>query len=142
MPYDMGEYYQHVGDYDLEYQSQSEQDIPFWRELVMRYTPKRVLELACGSGRIGLELLRGPGDFQLAGVDISPEMLNAYRLKLVNESEQLQQRVTLYEGDIRDYELPDKGQLDLIFLPFNSISHLYEIEDQLSAFENAHHHLT
>ena len=55
MPYDMGEYYEHVNDYDLEYQSQSEQDVPFWRELVMRYTPKRVLELACGSGRIGLE---------------------------------------------------------------------------------------
>ena len=51
MPYNMGEYYERVSDYDLEYQSQSELDIPFWCELVMRYTPRRVLELACGSGR-------------------------------------------------------------------------------------------
>ncbi len=141
MPYDMGEYYQRVGDYDLEYQSQSELDVPFWRELVMRYTPRRVLELACGSGRIGLELLHDPGAFQLAGVDISPVMLNAYRLKLANEPEEIQQRVSLHEGDIRDYELPDKGLFDLIFLPFNSIAHLYEIEDQVAAFENTHQHL-
>jgi hypothetical protein len=64
MPYEMGEYYEHSSDYDLQYQSQSELDLPFWRELVMRYTPSRVLELACGSGRIGLELLKGPGNFQ------------------------------------------------------------------------------
>src|SRR5713226_741224 len=79
MPYAVGEYYERVNDYDLEYQEQSELDIPFWRELLMRYTPERVLELACGSGRIGLELLRGPGRFQLEGLDITPEMLTAYR---------------------------------------------------------------
>jgi hypothetical protein len=48
MLYHLGEYYERSDDYDLEYQSQSEQDVPFWRELVMRYTPERVLELACG----------------------------------------------------------------------------------------------
>src|SRR5258707_12616200 len=75
MPYAVGEYYENAAEYDLEYQSQSEQDVPFWRELVMRYLPQQALELACGSGRIGLELLRGPGDFQLEGLDISEEML-------------------------------------------------------------------
>ena len=29
----------------------------------------------------------------------------------------------------------------MIFLPFNSIAHLYEIEDQVAAFENTHEHL-
>ncbi len=67
MPYNMGEYYERVNDYDLEYQSQTQQDVPFWCELVMRYTPERVLELACGSGRIGIELLHSPGNFQLEG---------------------------------------------------------------------------
>src|SRR5579859_587053 len=98
MSYAVGEYYKRVDDYDLEYQSQSELDLPFWRELVLRYTPQCVLELACGSGRIGLELLRGPGSFQLEGLDIAPEMLNAYRRKLVDEPEALQQRVTLHEA--------------------------------------------
>src|SRR5260370_19387231 len=93
MLYDMGEYYERASDYDLEYQGQSEQDVPFWCELVMRYTPQRVLELACGSGRIGLELLHCPGSFQLEGLDISPAMLNAYRRKLAREPETVQQRV-------------------------------------------------
>lgn len=141
MPYHMGEYYERVNDYDLEYQSQSEQDIPFWCELVMRYTPQRVLELACGSGRIGLELLHSPGNFQLEGLDISPEMLNAYRRKLEREPEAIQQRITLHEGDMCDYQLAHKGQFDLILLPFNSISHLYEIEQQLDAFRNTYEHL-
>ena len=141
MPYDMGEYYERVSDYDLEYQEQSEQDIPFWRELVMRYTPKRVLELACGSGRIGMELLRGLGDFQLEGLDIYASMLNAYRNKLAREPEAIQRRVTLHEGDMCNYNLEHKGEFDLIFLPFNSITHLYEIEQQLDAFKNTYDHL-
>ena len=141
MPYAVGEYYEHADEYDLEYQSQSEQDVPFWKELVMRYLPQRTLELACGSGRIGLELLRGPGDFQMEGMDISEEMLEAYRRKLARETESIQQRVTLHAGDMCDYQLPHKGEFDLIFLPFNSISHLYEIEQQLGAFKNTYDHL-
>lgn len=141
MTYAMGEYYERVSDYDLEYQSQSEKDVPFWCELVVRYTPQRVLELACGSGRIGLELLHGPGNFQLEGLDIAPEMLNAYRRKLEREPESVQQRVTIHEGDMCDYQLENKGLFDLILLPFNSISHLYEIEHQLDTFRNTYDHL-
>ena len=134
MPYDMGEYYERASDYDLEYQSQTQQDVPFWCELVMRYTPQRVLELACGSGRIGIELLHSPGNFQMEGLDISPEMLDAYKRKLAREPEAVQQRVTLHQADMSDFQLEHKGQFDLIFLPFNSISHLYEIEQQLDTF--------
>lgn len=141
MPYDMGEYYERVSDYDLEYQSQSEQDIPFWRELVTRYTPRRVLELACGSGRIGMELLTISGNFALEGLDISPEMLAAYQRKLERASETLQERVTLHEGDMSAYALPNKGDFDLVLLPFNSICHLYEIEQQLDTFKNTYEHL-
>ena len=141
MAYAVGEYYERVDDYDLTYQSQSKQDLPFWQELVLRYLPQRALELACGSGRIGLELLRGPGDFLLEGIDISEEMLAAYRRKLERETDTLQQRITLHEGDICDFELPHKGEFDLIFLPFNSIAHLYELEQQLGAFKHTYEHL-
>lgn len=141
MAYAVGEYYEHADDYDLEYQGQSEQDVPFWKELVMRYLPERVLELACGSGRIGLELLRSPGSFLLEGLDISEEMLATYRRKLSLEPETTVERVTLHSGDMYDYQLPNKGAFDLIFLPFNSITHLYEIEQQLGAFINTYEHL-
>ncbi|HEX4206030.1 MAG TPA: class I SAM-dependent methyltransferase [Ktedonobacteraceae bacterium] len=141
MTYAVGAYYERVSDYDLEYQSQSEQDLPFWRELVVRYTPTRVLELACGSGRIGLDLLHCPGSFQLDGLDIAPEMLNAYRRKLALESASNQQRVTLHEGNMTDYHLPFMGTYELILLPFNSICHLYEIDEQFATFKNAFDHL-
>lgn len=139
--YAVGEYYERADEYDLEYQSQTAQDVPFWRELVMRYLPQRVLELACGSGRIGLELLRGPGAFHLEGVDISEEMLAVYRRKVLREPEATQRRVTLHAGDMSAYELPHKGEFDLVVLPFNSIAHLYEIEQQLSAFTHTYDHL-
>ncbi len=141
MPYDMGEYYERVEDYDLEYQSQSELDLPFWRELVMRYTPQLVLELACGSGRIGLDLLHSPGAFQLEGLDVAPAMLAAYQRKLEREPAEVQQRVTLHQGDMSTYDLEHKGVYDLILLPFNSITHLYELEQQLGAFRNTFDHL-
>ena len=68
-------------------------------------------------------------------------MLAAYQRKLAREPEELQQRVTLHTSDMCSYELPHKGEFDLIILPFNSISHLYEIEQQLGAFKNAYEHL-
>jgi SAM-dependent methyltransferase len=139
--YNMGEYYERASDYDLEYQGQTEQDVPFWCELVMRYTPQRVLELACGSGRISLALLHSPGNFHLEGLDIAPAMLNAYRRKLEREPEAVQQRVTLHEADMSAYDLPTKGRFDLVLLPFNSIAHLYEIEQQLDTFKNTYDHL-
>lgn len=141
MPYEMGEYYERVSDYDLEYQSQSEQDVPFWQELMVRYTPQHVLELACGSGRIGLELLKVPGAFRLDGLDLEPAMLKAYQRKLGELPEATQQRVSLHQGDMCDYDLPAKGTYDLVILPFNSISHLYEIEQQFAAFTKTLEHL-
>src|SRR6266849_5432494 len=141
MLYDMGEYYERASDYDLEYQSQSEQDVPFWCELVMRYTPQRVLELACGSGRIGLELLHCPGSFQLEGLDISPAMLNAYRRKLAREPETVQQLDAfkntydhLAAGGrfVVDIYLPD---IDYLSDALNRPSHVY-LEDEIEAPSN------
>ena len=141
MPYTMGEYYERIDDYDLQYQQQSEQDVPFWRELVTRYVPQRVLELACGSGRIGLELLHMPATFALEGLDVDKNMLAAYHNRLEHEPESVRQRVTLHEADMSAYELAEKGQFDLIFLPFNSICHLHEIEQQLGTFRTTYDHL-
>ncbi|GCE11001.1 class I SAM-dependent methyltransferase [Tengunoibacter tsumagoiensis] len=143
MPYAMGEYYERVSDYDLEYQSQSELDLPFWRELVQRFAPEHILELACGSGRIGLDLLKMPGEqtFTMDGLDIEPDMLKAYCRRVEALEPAIQQRVSLHEGDMTDFHLPRKGQFDLIFLPFNSIAHLYELEQQFGAFRCVYDHL-
>src|SRR5437763_17136188 len=106
MPHAMGEYYERVNDYDLEYQSQSEQELPFWRELVMRYTPTHMLELACGRGRSGIDLLHSPGTFTLEGLDIEPAMLASYPRKLELAPPETQQRLTLHHTDTSEYDLP------------------------------------
>lgn len=139
--YFVGEYFDHVDDYELECRSQSEVDIPFWRELIERYMPARVLELACGSGRIGVELLRGPATFHLEGLEINENMLAAYSRKMEHEPEELKQRLTLHRGDMYNYELENKGKFGLIFLPFNGICHLYTVEQQLETFRNTYEHL-
>src|SRR5437660_12840590 len=113
MPYNMGEYYERVNDYELEYQSQTQQDVPFWCELVMRYTPERVLELACGSGRIGIELLHSPGALQLDGLDISEETLVAYRRNVAREGESVRQPLTLPRGDSSTSPEPHNDETDL-----------------------------
>jgi SAM-dependent methyltransferase len=141
MKYKMEEYYQHVADYELVCQSQSELDIPFWREFIKRYEPTHVLELACGSGRIGIELLRGSQTFHLEGLDINEDMLAAYREKLEHAPDAIKRRVSLHYGDMCHYDLENKGQFDLIFLPFNSLGHLYETRQQLDAFRTTYEHL-
>jgi SAM-dependent methyltransferase len=141
MPYAVGEYYERVSDYDLAYQGQTEQDVPFWIELLARFQPEHVLELACGSGRIGLELLRLPTPFELEGLDISSDMLAAYQRKATRELPEALPRLTLHEGDMTDFSLPNQGNFDLVILPFNSISHLYDLESQLSAFKATWDHL-
>lgn len=141
MAYKVDDYYRHVDDYELVCRSQSKMDIPFWRDLIRRYEPTYVLELACGSGRIGIELLHSPQTFYLEGLDINEQMLAAYREKLEREPDTIRQRVLLHHADMCQYHLENMGRFDLIFLPFNSLGHLYETGQQRDAFRTAYQHL-
>lgn len=142
MNYETKDYYQRIEDYELRCQAQSKKDLPFWKELVGHYQPARVLELACGSGRIGLALLDGQGSFLLDGLDIDEHMLAFYQDKLAHQPISIQQRVTLHQGDMSTYHLTHAGNYDLIFLAFNALGHLLETEQQINAFSRTYEHLT
>ena len=60
--------YKRPADYDLEHEG-DEEDIGFYRRLVQRLRPRRVLELACGSGRVTLPLaeLAAAQGFEIVG---------------------------------------------------------------------------
>jgi SAM-dependent methyltransferase len=141
MVYKTKEYYEQVSDYDLESMNQSKLDIPFWNELIKRYMPRHVLELACGSGRIGIELLHNSETLHLEGLDINETMLAMYRQKLSSEPDTLKQRVILHQADMSNYNLEKKGKFDLIFLPYNSLGYLHETTQQLNTFRKAYEHL-
>jgi SAM-dependent methyltransferase len=96
-----------------------------------------VLELGCGSGRVLLPIARSGID--IVGLDISPHMLAVCRDKLTSESVEVQSRVQLIEGDMKNFEL--SGKFRLITTPFRSFQHLITIEDQIACLRCIHRHL-
>jgi len=49
--------YERPRDYDLEHQGDDE-DVEFYKRLIGRWHPRRVMELASGSGRVTIPLAR------------------------------------------------------------------------------------
>jgi len=96
-----------------------------------------VLELGCGTGRVLIPIARAGID--IAGVDLSPEMLAVLREKLAREPQEVQDRVSVVEGDIRSFDLDRK--FALIIIPFRPFQHIIEVKDQLSCLASARRHL-
>lgn len=90
-------------------------DIEFYVEEAIQ-ADGPVLELASGTGRILLPIARA--GIEITGLDLSSAMLDLTRHKLAAEPVEVQQRVTLVEGDMSDFELGRRFQL--ITVPFNS----------------------
>ncbi len=126
--------------YDLKYQHIAD-DLDFYREMARRSGANaRVLELACGSGRIALPLLRA--GFHVTGLDLSEKMLEITRQKLAAEPPEIARRGHFLQGDMRDpAEVLDNAQFDLIFIGLNSFQHLLTQPDQLACLRAVRQHL-
>lgn len=91
-----------------------------------------VLELAIGTGRIGLPLSqRG---LQVDGIELSPDMVEQLRKKPGGD----QLSVTM--GNFAS--VPVDGSYRLIFVVFNTIYNLLTQDDQVRCFEHVARHLT
>lgn len=116
-------------------------DLPYWEGLLEEYRPSRVLDLACGTGRITLPLVAtGAGlrdHFSLVGLDTSASFLRRAEEKLAETPHA--ERVRLVEGDIRDFDLGES--FDLIIIGFNSLAYIHTIEDHLAHFRTVRRHL-
>lgn len=133
--------YQRPEDYDLEHEGDDE-DIRFYRELVRRLRPARVLELASGSGRITVPLARAAPalDFHIVGLEIAEPMLAAAEEKRRELGDEARARLTFIKGDMLEWA-PD-APFDLVVTPCSSLSHLLTLEDQLKAWRRAYENLT
>ena len=90
------------------------------------------LELAIGTGRIGLPLAaRG---IRVDGIEISPAMVARLRAKPGGD------RIAVTMGDFAD--VPVDGAYRLIFVVFNTLFNLLTQDDQVRCFENVATHLT
>jgi ubiquinone/menaquinone biosynthesis C-methylase UbiE len=124
-----------VYDYQVG-QAWGDRDVPFWLTLA-KETGGPVLELACGTGRVLLPLARA--GLQVTGLDISPHMLAVARRKLEKEEPEVQRRVRLVEGDMRDFTLEER--FGLILIPFRAFRALLERADQRRCLERCARHL-
>ena len=114
--------------YDLENADDPSFDVGFWTGVLSRVRPRRVLELACGTGRLTAPLARfgaelmGDGGFELVGVDSSPPFLSVASSRVADLP------VTLVEGDMRAPSV--EGPFDLVLIPFNSLAYLVSPSDR------------
>ncbi len=127
--------------YDLHY-GQFTGDVSFFLKLAEKLGDNpRLLELACGSGRIMLPLLQA--GYQITGLDLSGQMLQLAKEKLSKTAPEVQQRAHFVQGDMSNLDESLGGEkFDLIILAFNSFLHLYTPESQLACLTSALEHLT
>ncbi|RYG30032.1 MAG: class I SAM-dependent methyltransferase [Burkholderiales bacterium] len=121
--------------YDLEH-SANEPDIGFFVRLARRFQPARILEVACGNGRVTIPVAAAAAEWRahVTGLELSSEMLDSAR------SKDGAARVEWLEGDIRSWKAPEP--YELIISPCASMSHLLTLEDQLAAWRCTYSNLS
>ncbi len=109
-------------------------DLPLYQELAATQGG-RVLELACGSGRVLVPLAQA--GHRVVGLDASPHMLEIAREKLARSGATVEAR--LVQGDMRSFALD--GPFDLAIIAVKSFAYLTERADQLRTLSNVAAHL-
>ena len=108
-------------------------DLQFYKRWLPQNKGARILELCCGTGRLTLPIAKD--GYNISGVDYTSSMLDQAKIK----ASEAGLEIRFIEADIRTLNLQDK--YDLVFIPFNSIHHLYKNEDLFRAFNVVKNHL-
>ena len=108
-------------------------DLQFYKKWLPKNKDAKILELCCGTGRLTLPIAKD--GYNICGVDYTPSMLEQAKVK----ASEAGLEINFIEADIRTLNLHEK--FDLIFIPFNSIHHLYKNEDLFKALESVKNHL-
>jgi SAM-dependent methyltransferase len=96
-----------------------------------------VLELGAGTGRITLEI--AADGIRVHALDADAAMLEALRRKVAAQPREVQDRVTVIDGNMRTFELAQR--FALIIAPFRAFLHNVTEEDQLACLRRVRHHL-
>ena len=108
-------------------------DLQFYKQWLPTSKDARILELCCGTGRLTLPIARD--GYNISGVDYTSSMLDQAKIK----ASEAGLKIIFIEADIRTLNLQEK--YDLIFIPFNSIHHLYKNEDLFMVLNVVKKHL-
>lgn len=108
-------------------------DLDFYRKWLPTHQDAEILELCCGTGRLTIPIAQE--GYQISGVDLTPSMLEEAKRKALEKKLE----IDFIQGDIRTLDLSQ--QFDFIFVPFNSIHHLYRNSDISNALRCIKNHL-
>lgn len=108
-------------------------DLQFYKKWLPENKDAKILELCCGTGRLTLPIAKE--GYRICGIDYTPSMLSRAKAKAAEAG----LRIQFIEADIRTFTLQE--QFDLIFIPFNSIHHLYKNEDLFKTLQGVKKHL-
>jgi len=104
-------------------------DLGFWTALVTELAPARMLELACGTGRVTLPLARLGVVDEIVALDMSEPFLERLRSRAGLLP------ITVLRGDMRAPAV--EGPFDLVAIPFNSLAYLTTRDDRLACLRAA-----
>jgi SAM-dependent methyltransferase len=126
------EHFEDAALYDFEYRRRRA-DVNFYRRLVadrMAFAPAGpVLDLACGTGRLLVPLLRD--GHTVVGLDRAPAMLAAAARRVARLSQARRARALLVRGDLRAFAF--RRRFAIALCAFHSVQHLYT-DDELLRF--------
>ena len=108
-------------------------DLQFYEKWLPKNKDAKILELCCGTGRLTIPIAKD--GYNICGVDYTSSMLEQAKVK----ASAVGLEINFIEADIRALNLQEK--FDLIFIPFNSIHHLYKNEDLFKTLESIKNHL-
>ena len=128
--------------YELENQD-FRADLPFWESLLEDYRPARVLDIACGTGRITFPLLtkgraQNPS-FRIVGLDNSRPLLDLARERAARLDQEYTAAVRFVESDMRDFALDET--FDFILVGFNSLAYIPTLDDHRNCLRTIRRHL-
>jgi SAM-dependent methyltransferase len=126
----MASIYDHPGTYDLEH-SGPQSDVAFFEQLVRMHRPTRILEYACGNGRLTIPVAKAAAEWggAVTGLDVSAAMLQSA------EKTEAAGLVQWHKSDVTSWQ--SDGKFDFVFSGCGSMSHLLSTEEQIAAWRNA-----
>ncbi|MDR1180589.1 MAG: class I SAM-dependent methyltransferase [Bacteroidales bacterium] len=108
-------------------------DLSFYKKWMPKNEDAKILELCCGTGRLTLPIAKE--GYNICGVDYTSSMLEQAKAR----ASEAGLEIDFIEADIRTLNLQEK--FDLIFIPYNSIHHLYKNDDLFAALRSVRNHL-
>ena len=109
-------------------------DLEIWKFLCKRSSGKDVLELASGTGRVAIPLLKE--GFNLTGIELSKSFCDYASEQALNHGFET---ANFIQGDISNFNLNQK--FDVIIVAYNSFLHLLKNEQAEACLKCAKNHL-